>query len=39
VAHKQIIPTSDKFPNEIGGLEERLRNRFEGLIADIQPQI
>ena len=35
---KQIILTSDKFPNEIGGLEERLRNRFEwGLIADIQP--
>ncbi len=37
-AHKQIILTSDKFPNEIEGLEERLRNRFEwGLIADIQP--
>jgi len=37
-AHKQIILTSDKFPNEISGLEERLRNRFEwGLIADIQP--
>jgi chromosomal replication initiator protein len=37
-SHKQIILTSDKFPNEIGGLEERLRNRFEwGLIADIQP--
>lgn len=37
-AHKQIVLTSDKFPNEIGGLEERLRNRFEwGLIADIQP--
>jgi chromosomal replication initiator protein len=37
-AHKQIILTSDKFPNEIAGLEERLRNRFEwGLIADIQP--
>ena len=35
---KQIILTSDKFPNEIQGLEERLRNRFEsGLIADIQP--
>ena len=35
---KQIVLTSDKFPNEIGGLEERLRNRFEwGLIADIQP--
>jgi chromosomal replication initiator protein len=37
-AHKQIVLTSDKFPNEISGLEERLRNRFEwGLIADIQP--
>lgn len=37
-AHKQIVLTSDKFPNEIQGLEERLRNRFEwGLIADIQP--
>lgn len=37
-AHKQIVLTSDKFPNEIAGLEERLRNRFEwGLIADIQP--
>jgi chromosomal replication initiator protein len=36
--HKQIVLTSDKFPNEISGLEERLRNRFEwGLIADIQP--
>lgn len=37
-AHKQIVLTSDKFPNEIQGLEERLRNRFEsGLITDIQP--
>jgi chromosomal replication initiator protein len=37
-SHKQIVLTSDKFPNEISGLEERLRNRFEwGLIADIQP--
>ncbi|MGE0823259.1 MAG: chromosomal replication initiator protein DnaA [Candidatus Binatia bacterium] len=37
-SYKQIILTSDKFPNEIDGLEERLRNRFEwGLIADIQP--
>ncbi len=35
---KQIVVTSDKFPKEIQGLEERLRNRFEwGLIADIQP--
>lgn len=35
---KQIVVTSDKFPREIQGMEERLRNRFEwGLIADIQP--
>ena len=36
--HKQLVITSDKFPNEIPDLENRLRNRFEwGLIADIQP--
>jgi chromosomal replication initiator protein len=37
-SHKQIVITSDKFPKEIPGLEDRLRNRFEwGLTADIQP--
>lgn len=37
-AKKQIVITSDKFPQEISDIEERLRNRFQwGLIADIQP--
>ncbi len=37
-SHKQIVISADKFPKEIPGLEDRLRNRFEwGLIADIQP--
>lgn len=37
-AHKQIVVSSDKFPKDIDGLEERLRSRFEwGLVADIQP--
>jgi chromosomal replication initiator protein len=35
---KQIIITSDLFPQDIPDIEDRLRNRFQwGLIADIQP--
>lgn len=37
-SHRQIVVTSDKYPKEIDGIEERLRSRFEwGLVADIQP--
>jgi chromosomal replication initiator protein len=37
-AKKQIVLTSDKYPNDIQNLEDRLRSRFEsGLIVDIQP--
>ncbi|WP_158542577.1 chromosomal replication initiator protein DnaA [Lujinxingia litoralis] len=35
---KQIVMTSDKTPQELPGIEERLASRFAwGLIADIQP--
>lgn len=37
-AHKQIVLTSDRLPQELQGLEKRLVSRFEGgLLADIQP--
>ena len=36
--HKQIVLTSDRPPNELARLEDRLRTRFEwGLLADINP--
>ena len=36
--NKQIILTSDKVPQDIPGLEERLASRFQaGMISDIQP--
>lgn len=34
---KQVVVTSDRFPHQMEGLEERLRTRLQwGLIADIQ---
>jgi len=37
-SQRQIVVTSDKFPKDLHGMEERLRSRFEwGLIADIKP--
>ena len=37
-ANKQIVMTSDRQPNKIAGLVDRLKSRFEwGLMADIQP--
>jgi chromosomal replication initiator protein len=37
-SRKQVVVTSDKLPNEIPGLEERIRSRFQwGLIVDLQP--
>ena len=37
--HKQIVMTSDRKPNDMLTLEDRLKTRFEwGLIADVQPQ-
>jgi len=36
--HKQLIFTSDRPPNEIDGLEERIKTRLSwGLVLDIQP--
>ena len=35
---KQVVLTSDQPPKALGGLDERLRSRFEwGLLADVQP--
>lgn len=35
---KQIVLTSDKYPQNLSKMEERLKNRFEqGLVVDIKP--
>jgi len=35
---KQVVLAADRAPKQIGGLEERLRSRFEGgLVVEIQP--
>ena len=37
-SHKQIVVTSDRYPHEIAGLEDRLKTRFQwGLVADVRP--
>jgi chromosomal replication initiator protein len=37
-AGAQLVLTSDRLPRDIGGLEERLRERFEaGLVTDVRP--
>jgi chromosomal replication initiator protein len=37
-SNRQIVVTSDKLPQSMPGIEERLRSRFEwGLTVDIQP--
>lgn len=37
-AKKQIVMTSDQYPQDIPDIKDRLRNRFRwGLIADLQP--
>ncbi len=36
--HKQVIVTSDRYPHDIPGLEDRLKSRLQwGLVCDIKP--